>query len=91
MDPEIAEILIDLPKGERKPLSPLGFSQSIHLQMSILEAVRVLDNTLRRVHGNKASPPRPLERPVTALQLLERERDREFVDAHLRRLGVKGI
>lgn len=91
MDPVLAEKILDLPKGESKPLSPLGFSQSIHIQMSTLEAIRNLEYTTLRLYGNQASPPRPLERPVTAAQRLERERDRAYVDSHLKRLGVKGI
>ncbi|QDP09776.1 hypothetical protein FNU77_08635 [Prescottella equi] len=73
------------------PLSPQGFTQGIYLQMATVEAIRVLTATVRAALGDKSPPPLPLERPVTAIQLVERERDSEHVLDVLRRHGVKGI
>lgn len=90
MDRRLAEALIDRPKPDtQEPLSPRGFSHSILLQMAQIDAVRALDFTLKRVHGNKVGPPSPLPRPTTALQLLERERDRIVVDKVLAQLGLE--
>ena len=89
MDPELAKALLDAPPADPQPLSPRGYSHGIFLQMATLEAIRVLDNTLKRVHGNKPPPPTPLPRPVSALVLAERERDRVIVDEVLSRLGLE--
>ncbi|QOH59885.1 hypothetical protein [Rhodococcus rhodochrous] len=95
MDVELAkarlpEIGSEEDQAEPLPPTPLGYSQSVYLQMATLEAIRSLDVTLRRVNGNNTPPPRPLPRPVTALQQLERERDQAYVNNILARLGVKG-
>jgi len=94
MDPELAkrmlpEIGSDEDQAEPGPPTPLGYSQSIYLQMATLEAIRSVDVTLRRVNGNNTPPPRPLPRPVTALQHLERERDQAYINNVLARMGVK--
>ncbi|ERB53408.1 hypothetical protein N806_19880 [Rhodococcus sp. P27] len=93
MDFELAEYLLDQDSsaGGDAPaplMTPLGMSREVYLQMATVEAIQGLDYTLRRVHGNKGSPPLPLERPRTALELLERERDTKSVDRVLAKLGL---
>lgn len=93
MDFELAEYLLDqdASDGGDAPaplMTPLGMSREVYLQMATVEAIQGLDYTLRRVHGNKGSPPLPLERPRTALELLERERDTKSVDRVLAKLGL---
>ena len=77
-----------IPEPERAPLSPLGFSQQVYLQLATVEAIRNLNHTLGAVYGSKAAPPPQLPRPKTALEIAERDMDRREVDFHLSKLGL---
>ncbi|MDJ0404037.1 hypothetical protein QNA23_11140 [Rhodococcus erythropolis] len=90
MDPELAEMILNRPASEGPPprLSPQGYSHGIYLQMMTVEAIRSLDYTLKAVNGNKPAYPTMLERPKTAAQILDLERDRVEVDRVLGLLGL---
>lgn len=90
MDFDLAEAMLDQSDADRKPtpLSPQGYSHQIYLQMATVEAIRSLDYTLKAVHGNKPPYPSMLERPKTAYQILDAERDRIEVDRVLGLLGL---
>lgn len=90
MDFELAQAMLDRPppEGPPVPLGPQGYSHGIYLQMATVEAIRSLDYTLKTVNGNKPPYPSMLERPKTAYQILDLERDRAEVDRVLGLLGL---
>lgn len=66
-----------------------GYTPELATQYSILEAINEVSRTLLATNGNKPPPPRKIPRPVSALDLLELEDERDEMNELAERFGMR--
>lgn len=76
MSRAIAEQMVDLPESTEPP-TPLEYTLDTYLMLTLIDCVRGVQSAV--IAGAGAEPPQqqPIERPVTALDLLNDERWRK--------------
>lgn len=101
MDEKLAARILELEKAEKKkrgnkedkpaPLTPHGLTRQMSLTMHLIDAVHDLNTTLIAVNlpkGKKAPKARRFPRPMTAVDRLRREQEKNQLDDLLRQAGV---
>ncbi|MDH6678452.1 hypothetical protein M2284_002655 [Rhodococcus sp. LBL1] len=90
MDDKVGEIRAQIPLSDTPgPLSPLGYSLPILLQLRMIDLQKDTIRTIGSAFGSKPMPPIPREpRPSTAEDRVRARMDRDEVNAALRQFGI---
>jgi hypothetical protein len=73
MDRDIAEQIADLPESEEPP-TPQGYSLDTYLLLTITDCLQAVQAAVIAAAGADPPPVTPMQRPVTALDMVQDER-----------------